>query len=147
MPRTVPAAGRRETRRSGARRWALLLGLGTLICAELNLACGGAAGAARAASKGAGGCSKAAKVGSAGAAANAERAAGVSAAEAAAAGHADDVVPKRGLASPKDDALPPTTTGPAHAAPEEPGPLRDATETAVDVGSNAVDAPSDGDEE
>jgi hypothetical protein len=129
-----------------ARRWALLLAAAGLSAAQLNVACGGAAGAARAASKGAGGCSKAAKVGSAGAAANAERAAGASAAEAAAAQHVDDAVPKR-LAGPKDDALPPTTTGPAHAAPEEPAPLREASETAVDVGSNAVDLPSDGDEE
>lgn len=134
------------------RRWALLLALAGFCAAELNLACGGAAGAARAASKGAGGCSKATKVGTAGAAANAERAAGanaaeVGAAEAAAASHADDAVPKRGFAGPKDEALPPTTTGPAHAAPEEPGPLREASETAVDVGSNAVDLPSDSDEE
>ncbi|HEY6727765.1 MAG TPA: hypothetical protein VI197_27210 [Polyangiaceae bacterium] len=130
-----------------ARRWALLLAIAGMSAAELNVGCGGAASAARAASKGAGGCSKAAKVGSAGAAANAERAAGASAAEAAAASHADDAIPKRGLGQPKDDVLPPTTTSPAHAAPEEPGPLREATETAVDVGSNAVDAPSDAEEE
>ena len=41
------------------RRWALLLAAAGICAAELNLACGGAAGAARAASKGAGGCSKA----------------------------------------------------------------------------------------
>lgn len=129
-----------------ARRWTLFLALAGVCAAELNLGCGGAASAARAASKGAGGCSKATKVGTAGAAANAERAAGANAAEAAAASHADDAVPKSGLSSPKDEVLPPTTTSPAHAAPEEPGALREAGETAVDVGSNAVDPSSDDEE-
>ncbi|HEU5076863.1 MAG TPA: hypothetical protein VFU02_21885 [Polyangiaceae bacterium] len=147
-PRSVP--------RLSARRWALLLALGALILAELNVACGGAGAVARAASKGGGGCSKAAKAGAAGnAAAGAERAAGVSAAEAAAAGHVDDAVPPRALAGVKDEAVPPKTTGPLPEHPpdpaEPPSGLRehgsDAVETAVDVGSNTVDVASDAEED